>query len=77
MSEKLELKFKKMRLRDIWLLKRALAIIYPAYRESLKVDSQLPKENSHYCKYTDKLVKAFKVKNQTGEDGVVCQLTWS
>ena len=71
-SEKLELKFKKMRLLDIWLLKRALAIIYPNYRDNLKVDSELPKENSHFCKQTDKLVKRFKIKNNLGEDGVVC-----
>ena len=72
LSEKLELKFKKMRLHDIWLLKRSLAVLYPHHRPSLKVDSQLPRENSHFCKHTDKIVKKFKVKNDLGEDGIVC-----
>lgn len=77
LSEKLEHKFKKMRLHDIWLLKRSLAVLYPNHRLALKVDSQLPKENSHFCKHTDKLVKRFKLKNDLGEDGVVCQQTWA
>jgi len=32
LSEKLELKFKMMKMHDVWLLKKALAVIFPNKR---------------------------------------------
>ena len=60
LSEKLELKFKMMKMHDVWLLKKALAVINPNKRGVLQVDSPLQKHNSHFCKHSSKLVKKLK-----------------
>lgn len=73
-SEKLELKFKQMLVKDIYVLKKALNKIFKISTEALpdaKDQKKFLKNHCHYDKNLKKLVMKFQRKKKLEENGVV------
>lgn len=79
-SEKLELKFKQMLVKDIYVLKKALNKIFKISSEALpdaKDQKKFLKNYCHYDKNLKKLVMKFQRKKKLEENGVVDQTVWN
>ncbi len=79
-SEKLELKYKQMFVKDIFVLKRALNKIFKISCEVLpeaKDQKKFLKHHCHYDKNLKKLVMKFQRKKKMEESGIVDRTVWS
>lgn len=79
-SEKLELKFKSMFLKDIFVLKKALNCIFKISCEEIPEEDEekkFIKKHCHYDKNLKKLVAKFQRKKKLEENGVVDPVVWN